>query len=67
MEFETAVYVTAINIYETWNGGGVKMISARTPDGSWKAIWETLSVEVFESARIFSPSIQVFFNFFWYG
>ena len=59
VEFSTAVNATAINIYEVFNAGGVKKVSARAADGSWTALWETQKVERITSARIFSPPIQV--------
>ncbi|XP_046583874.1 uncharacterized protein LOC124291016 [Haliotis rubra] len=56
--YDTAVYVSGINIYETLNAGGVKRVSVRSPKGTWETVWETSGVEVIKASRIFSLDIK---------
>ena len=58
LEYEEAVFIHAINIYETFNAGGVKVISGRGPEGYWHTLWETTQVEYIDRARIFAPPLQ---------
>ena len=59
LEFERAI--SAINIYEVFNAGLVKRISALDEKGSWQSLWETEQVRLIKEARIFSPPLQVSF------
>lgn len=58
LEFQEALYVTAIDIYETFHAGGVKAISGKDPGGAWVTLWSTDAVSVIGQARIFSPTLQ---------
>ncbi|XP_067664338.1 TD and POZ domain-containing protein 3-like [Haliotis asinina] len=57
--YDTPVYMSSINIYETFNAGGVKKLSVRSPRGTWETIWETPRVQVIKASRIFSPDIKI--------
>ncbi|XP_052274020.1 uncharacterized protein LOC127873959 [Dreissena polymorpha] len=68
LKFATPVYVTKVDVYETFNAGGVKAIECfdaqeeTFPNGTmtvyrrWIRLWSTPQVSVVQSARIFSPS-----------
>ena len=53
--------MSGLDIYETLNAGGVKRISGKTPSGEWEVLWETDQVERIQTARIFSPPLQVLY------
>jgi hypothetical protein len=71
LKFATPVYVTKVDVYETFNAGGVKEIGCfdfqeeMWPNGTmvvnrrWIWLWSTPQVSVIKSARIFSPSFEV--------
>ncbi|XP_052223519.1 uncharacterized protein LOC127839282 [Dreissena polymorpha] len=54
-QFATPVYVTQVDVYETFKAGGVKAINCLDVSGTWITLWSTPQVSVIESARIFSP------------
>ncbi|KAH3739890.1 uncharacterized protein LOC127851325 [Dreissena polymorpha] len=70
LKFATPVYVTKVDVYETFNAGGVKEIGCfdfqeeMWPNGTmvvnrrWKWLWSTPQVSVIKFARIFSPSFE---------
>ncbi|KAH3795476.1 uncharacterized protein LOC127838584 [Dreissena polymorpha] len=55
-QFVTPVHVTKVDVYETYNAGGVKAIKCLDVSGTWITLWSTPQVSVIHSARIFSPS-----------
>ncbi|XP_052223893.1 F-box/LRR-repeat protein 4-like [Dreissena polymorpha] len=55
-QFATPVYVTKVDVYETYNAGGVKAIKCLDVSGTWITLWSTPQVSRIQSARIFSPS-----------
>ncbi|XP_052217124.1 uncharacterized protein LOC127835000 [Dreissena polymorpha] len=55
-QYATPVYVTKVDVYETYNAGGVKAIKCLDVSGTWITLWSTPQVSVIKSARIFSPS-----------
>ncbi|KAH3727841.1 hypothetical protein DPMN_053786 [Dreissena polymorpha] len=55
-QFTTSVYVTKLDVYETFNAGGVKAIRCFDVSEEWITLWSTDKVSVFEYSRIFSPS-----------
>ncbi|XP_053390567.1 speckle-type POZ protein-like isoform X2 [Mercenaria mercenaria] len=57
VEFKEPVYVTGIDIYETYHAGGVKAIKALGDDGKWHTLWKIDRVTVIKSSRIFSPQL----------
>ncbi|XP_045211208.2 TD and POZ domain-containing protein 2-like [Mercenaria mercenaria] len=57
VEFREAVYVTGIDIYETYHAGGVKAIKALGDQGQWRTLWQTDSVTSISSSRVFSPQL----------
>ena len=57
--FQMAVYITGIEIYETYHAGGVKAILGKADEGQWQTLWTTQQVEVITKARIFSPPLKV--------
>ncbi|XP_067650151.1 uncharacterized protein [Haliotis asinina] len=59
VQFSQSLYITQVDIYETFHAGGVKEVSARNPStSSWDVLWQVTSVSVITSSRIFSPPIQ---------
>ena len=60
IEYEHPVYVTGIDIYETYNAGGVKAVSGNTPQGYWQYLWENDAQykQHGHGANIFSPPLQ---------
>ena len=61
VEFDTAVNVHSISIYETYHAGAVVKVSLRDPDGIWVPVW-TGDAEEIEESRIFQPPLQVHVN-----
>ena len=59
LQYDQALYVSRIDIYETFHAGGVKAVLAKDPGGQWQQLWKTESVEDIGQARIFSPPIKV--------
>lgn len=57
--FKEGVFLTEVNIYETYHSGGTKRIKAKDPAGKWDTIYEAQQVECHKKSRIFSPSIKV--------
>lgn len=59
LNFDVAVYVAAIEIYETYCPGSIVEISALNPDGNhWESMWRgTASPTVTARSRIFSPAL----------
>ncbi|XP_052233558.1 uncharacterized protein LOC127846389 isoform X3 [Dreissena polymorpha] len=55
-QFATPVYVTKVDVYETYNAGGVKAVKCLDVSGTWITLWSTPQVSRIQSARIFSPS-----------
>ena len=58
VEFDKPIYVTSIDIYETYNAGGVKSIFGRSVQGQWYLLWGTEQVQRIRHARIFSPILE---------
>lgn len=56
--FKERVFLTEVNIYETYHSGGTKRIKAKDPAGKWDTIYEAQQVECHKKSRIFSPSIK---------
>ncbi|XP_064643279.1 uncharacterized protein LOC135497364 [Lineus longissimus] len=59
MTFERAVYVTRIDVYETFHAGGVKKIDLLHPSGEWVQVWQTEKVSNIEQSRIFTPPLDL--------
>ncbi len=59
VEFEKYVFVSEIEIYETYNAGGVKKIFTKAENEIWELLWETSQIEVIRNSRIFSPDFEV--------
>ncbi|KAH3735301.1 hypothetical protein DPMN_041766, partial [Dreissena polymorpha] len=57
-KFATSVYVTQVDVYETFNAGGVKAIKCFDVSGTWITLWSTPEVDVKDYAQIFSPYRQ---------
>ena len=55
------VFITGLDIFETYNAGGVKAIYGRNPSDKWHQLWKTDRVKVITKSRIFSPPIKVGF------
>ncbi|KAK3104851.1 hypothetical protein FSP39_011679, partial [Pinctada imbricata] len=58
VKFAKRLYIEEINIYETFNAGGVKEIKSLNSSGQWDTLWETSKAEQITSSRIFSPTLQ---------
>jgi hypothetical protein len=58
VEFERAVYPTAITVYETCNAGAVSNISVRDPNGAWIPVFTAHKVESINQCRKFTPNIE---------
>ena len=61
MRFDEALYVEKVELYETLNAGAVIRICALDDLDQWRILWETDSPINIQSARIFSPPIEVRF------
>ena len=57
LEFGNAVFISEVHIYETFNGGAVKRISALNKPDTWVDIWSGQPTHV-TSSRIFKPSLN---------
>ncbi len=58
LEFGREVSICAVKIYEVFNSGGVKKISALYY-GNWVPLWQTEQIQCLKEARIFSPQLSV--------
>ena len=59
VEFDEQLYLTGVDIYETYNAGAVIGISAFDEvSGLWINLWKTAQATRIETSRIFSPAIQ---------
>lgn len=59
VEFDEQLYLTAVEVYETYNAGGIIRISAFDEvSGLWIKIWENAKATRIETSRAFSPAIQ---------
>lgn len=59
VEFEEQLYVSVIEIYETYNAGGVFRISAFDNfSDKWIVVWSAKTAKRIEKSRIFSPTIE---------
>lgn len=58
--YEKDTYVSGINIYETYNCGGVIRIKIKNyKDSVWETVWEAANgAEQIEHSRIFSPELR---------
>ncbi|PVD19484.1 hypothetical protein C0Q70_19973 [Pomacea canaliculata] len=52
------VFVDAINIYETYNAGGVVDVEVLSPEGSWLSVWQADHPMVITTSRMFSVPIE---------
>ena len=59
LEFDKTLYIEEVRIYETYNCGGVKKVSCRSPAGQWVVIWEVPGPSWVQHSRIFTPPISV--------
>lgn len=57
-DFEQAVHVVAVEIFETWNAGGVSQVALRNPQGGWVTVYMTEHIEQIKQPRRFIPQIQ---------
>jgi hypothetical protein len=60
LEFPEEVYVTKLNIYETYHAGSVVRIKIKNPlNDDWKLVWESAVGPMnIETSRIFSPDLK---------
>ncbi|XP_048237179.1 uncharacterized protein LOC125372143 [Haliotis rufescens] len=59
VQISQSLYITKVDIYETYHAGGVKRVSAWNPStSSWDVLWQVSAVSVLAASRIFSPPIQ---------
>lgn len=62
VQFHEKVFLSEVNVYETYHAGGTKSIQAKDPSGKWDTIYENTKLECIKQSRIFSPPIKVFTN-----
>ena len=59
LEFPQEVYVTKINIFETYHAGAITRIQLRNKKlGAWITAWENSHPLNIDSSRMFSPSLE---------
>ncbi|KAH3862058.1 speckle-type POZ protein-like [Dreissena polymorpha] len=58
VEFEEAVYVTGLEIYETYHAGGVKAVKGREQEGAWHTLYTASRIENIQSSRVFTPQLE---------
>jgi speckle-type POZ protein len=61
VKFAQSIYLTALNIYETYHAGGIVRIKARNNEADqWVTVWESPNQqpEVVQQSRIFSPILE---------
>ena len=61
VRYSTGVYVEMINIYETFNCGGVVRVSAMDESNQWHTLWSVPNPTRIQTSRIFSPPFDVRF------
>ena len=61
LEYAEPVFITGLDIYETYHAGGVKAIYGRDPSDKWRPLWKTDRVQAITTSRVFSPPIKVGF------
>ena len=65
LEFQEAIFIKCVAIYETYHGGKVKAILGRRKNSGsawetqWHKLWSTTQIQDIKEARIFSPSLNV--------
>merc|ERR1712013_93791 len=57
LEFSEVVRVCGIEIYETYNAGEIRKISALNTKGRWVELWSGRAERI-ENSRIFKPTLQ---------
>jgi len=58
LEFQEAVLISSIEIYETFNAGAVRRLSALNDRNEWVVIWSGQASPI-KSSRIFKPSLNL--------
>ncbi|CAH1795268.1 unnamed protein product [Owenia fusiformis] len=58
IQYKKKLYVKRIDIYETYNSGGVMLVSALSPKGNWVTLWHKDAPEVIDNSRIFAPPLK---------
>ena len=65
-EFADPLYVEKITVYETFDGGSVKLIQLRSPEGHWESVFEEkpLTTRVYKKSRVYDifPKVRCIFN-----
>ena len=60
VNYETSVQIERIDVYETYNGGGVVKVSAQETDtNNWHLLWSVPQPTDVATSRIFSPTLNV--------
>ena len=57
-EYDRSVYLREVTIYETYTGGALKRVYAKSYEGRWTLLW-TGSSYCYTYARNFSVSLDV--------
>ncbi|KAL4223734.1 BTB/POZ domain-containing protein 9 [Mactra antiquata] len=62
IEYDEAVYITGIDIYETYHAGGVVAVKALDDNNKWRCLYNIDRPQVIKTSRIFKPDIppQIF-------
>eukprot|EP00105_Crassostrea_gigas_P023095 XP_011442822.1 PREDICTED: uncharacterized protein LOC105339108 isoform X2 [Crassostrea gigas] len=58
VKFPRKIFLTKVNIYETYHAGAVVKISAKDEDNQWVVIYNVTHAHVIRKARKFSPPIK---------
>jgi hypothetical protein len=65
LEVADSVYITGIDIYETYHCGGVTAVKALRSPNTWQTLWRSAQPFDSNTSRIFSPPLMVGFVLFY--
>ena len=58
------LFIQKISVYETYNGGGVKLVQLLSPEQKWMTVFkmESTTPKVYKNSRIFDifPKVSTF-------
>lgn len=57
LEYPQELFVTRLNIYETYHGGAIKRIKLKNK-GEWVTVWQVERAQNIAVSRIFTPELQ---------
>jgi hypothetical protein len=59
LEVAESVYITGIDIYETYHCGGVTAVKALRSPNNWQTLWQTAQPIDSRISRVFTPPLIV--------